>query len=65
MKRKKILFGMAMATCLLFSCGEQPASSSPEPAPSSSKSEESLPAPTPLVDSVGELRLHYYRKDGK
>lgn len=61
MKRKKILFGMAMATCLLFSCGEQPASSSP----SSSKSEESLPAPTPLADSVGELRLHYYRKDGK
>ena len=67
MKRKKILFGMAMATCLLFSCGEQPApsSSSVEPPASSSKSEEPLPAPTPLGDSVGELRLHYYRKDGK
>ena len=67
MKRKKILFGMAMATCLLFSCGEQPApsSSSVEPPASSSKSEEPLPAPKPLVDSVGELRLHYYRKDGK
>ena len=65
MKRKKILFGMAMATCLLFSCGEQPAPSSSSVEPPAQSSSTGLPAPTPLEDSVGELRFHYYRKDGK
>lgn len=65
MKRKKILFGMAMATCLLFSCGGQPAPSSSSVEPPAQSSSTGLPAPTPLEDSVGELRFHYYRKDGK